>query len=778
MENKKHIPTIDELIELPEPEEEQISPDGKYVTYTVSKPDWEKNERISQIWLVSTTQPEPRQLTFAKTSSTAPRWSPDGKWLTFLSQRESDKFPQIYRLSPFGGEAERLTEVQSGIQKYAWAPEGGAIAFLMTVPETPEEKQRKESYGDYRIEDEDYKRAQLWLYEVENKKTRQLTGGEDLHILDLDWSPDSKKIAFDYWPNPDIKNVTKEKIAIFDLASREITQLTGIGSSTPRWSPDGTQIAFSYQPSHGYYLNNEIHVMPAGGGEARSITNKFDENVMLQDWGPEGIFFGAILRLCVHLFRIDPQSCEYSQLTPDEPGGWAALGVSFSQDYSLAAMGAFDAEHYKEVTILNTSDKTIQRLTNYNDLMVDWEIGVKERLQWESSDGTPIEGVLYKPDSFDPNKKYPLLVVIHGGPTWTSLLGKLAGPESRFYPSIQWIAKDALILEPNYRGSAGYGENFRGLNVRNLGVGDYWDVISGVDALIEKGWVEPDRVGSMGWSQGGYISAFITTYSDRFKAVSVGAGISNWVTYYVNTDIHPFTREYLEATPWEDMEIYQKTSPMTHIKNAKTPTLIQHGDQDFRVPIPNAYELYQGLVDMGVEAKLVVYPGMPHSTRNPCTVRQIMEGNFEWFNRWIWDQEAEDKEQKPVYIAIARGEMADNPGELAAIERFTGAQVQDVYHWAKRDKVDFYIFSGQAGLIVENCPSPLETPELKPENVSETAQHLARLLGNLKDRKLVLYTPVSKENPWVFIHLGCLQVAAGMVEDISIEHIEISDEGW
>jgi dipeptidyl aminopeptidase/acylaminoacyl peptidase len=202
----------------------------------------------------------------------------------------------------------------------------------------------------------------------------------------------------------------------------------------------------------------------------------------------------------------------------------------------------------------------------------------------------------------------------------------------------RFAARGALVLKPNYRGSAGYGAKFRALNVRDLGVGDYADVISGVDHLVGLGLVDRDRVGAMGWSQGGYISAFITTSSDRFKAVSVGAGISNWMTYYVNTDIHPFTRQYLKATPWDDPEIYRKTSPISYLSTARTPTLIQHGELDRRVPIPNAYELYQGLKDRGVPVKLVVYKGFGHGIDKPKQQRAVMEQNEEWFARWIWGE--------------------------------------------------------------------------------------------------------------------------------------------
>jgi len=240
------------------------------------------------------------------------------------------------------------------------------------------------------------------------------------------------------------------------------------------------------------------------------------------------------------------------------------------------------------------------------------------------------------PADFDATRKYPLLVVIHGGPTGVD---RPTMSDDRYYPVERFAAKGAVILKPNYRGSAGYGEKFRALNVRNLGLGDYDDVISGVDMLIGRGMVDKDRVGAMGWSQGGYISAFITCYSDRFKAVSVGAGISDWMTYYVNTDIHAFTRQYLKGTPWDDPEIYRKTSPITYVNRAQTPTLIQHGDQDRRVPPPNAFELFQALQDRKVPAKLVLYKGFGHPINKPKQQRAVMEHNYQWFSKYIWGED-------------------------------------------------------------------------------------------------------------------------------------------
>jgi len=209
-------------------------------------------------------------------------------------------------------------------------------------------------------------------------------------------------------------------------------------------------------------------------------------------------------------------------------------------------------------------------------------------------------------------------------------------PDARYYPSDIWAARGALILKVNYRGSAGYGEKFRKLNMRNLGVGDAWDVLSGIDYLIAKGWVDKNKVACMGWSQGGYISAFLTTSTDRFVAISVGAGISNWSTYYYNTDITPFTINYLGNNPAEDPTIYQKTSPISYIKTAKTPTLIQHGELDRRVPIANAYELRQALEDRGVKVEMVVYKGFGHGITKPKSMRAVMQHNLAWFNHYIW----------------------------------------------------------------------------------------------------------------------------------------------
>jgi dipeptidyl aminopeptidase/acylaminoacyl peptidase len=278
-------------------------------------------------------------------------------------------------------------------------------------------------------------------------------------------------------------------------------------------------------------------------------------------------------------------------------------------------------------------------LTAMSDQIRGLALGTREVISWRSRDGATIEGVLVKPAGWTPNERRPLLVVIHGGPTG---IDRPTLMDTRNYPVDVWAARGALVLKVNYRGSAGYGEAFRRLNERNLGVGDAWDVLSGVDTLINRGWVDSTRMGAMGWSQGGYISAFLTTTTTRFRAISVGAGISDWATYYYNTDITPFTINYLGADPVADAEIYRKTSPISYAMGAKTPTLIQHGELDRRVPIANAYELRQALVDRGVPVEMVVYKGFGHGVTKPREQRAVMEHNFAWFGRWVFGDSTGD----------------------------------------------------------------------------------------------------------------------------------------
>ena len=412
-------------------------------------------------------------------------------------------------------------------------------------------------------------------------------------------------MAFSATHNPLLAYSVEEDIYLLDLAHgntvSKIVALPGPDSS-PMFSPDGKQLAFYTslaQPFY-YYANGHIAVVDIAAvvpktatttADVRDLTPKFDEDVLAIDWGPDGIHFAAQQKTANHLYRLNPSTLEVQRIT--SPDNLLLEEVSVTPDGKALAYIAEDPTHMTELYVSAAKPFVPKKVTDITAQVKDWKLGTVEVVSWKSKDGATIEGILHKPADYDPTRKYPLLVYIHGGPTGTS--EPTLSPDEYAYPVQTFLSKGALILEPNYRGSAGYGAEFRSLNVRNLGVGDMWDVMSGVDYLIDKGIVDSSRMGSMGWSEGGYISAFLTTHTDRFKAISVGAGISDWATYYANTDITPFTPQYLHATPSDDPEVYAKTSPITTIKQAKTPTLIQQGSNDKRVPVPNSFELYRGL---------------------------------------------------------------------------------------------------------------------------------------------------------------------------------------
>ncbi len=593
-------PTIDQLISLKRAGSATISPNGQWVAYTVRDTNWDENAYHTEIWLADAKSGELRQLTsHAKKSSTSPAWSPDSTRLAFATDRDDKR--QIYVIDPRGGEARKLTTVEEGIGGFAWAPDGKSIAFTSTDAKTDADKEREKKFGEFDVIDEGYRMSHLWVFDLATQKARRLTNGA-FTVGQFSWSPDGTQIAFDHRINSANTSGATADISVVAVADARVRPLvTQAGSdSGPVWSPDGSKIAFgSAMTKELSFLNSAIGVVPSAGGRIENLTAAFDEDPSIVRWTPAGIFFSASNRTWSFLYSVDPATRAVKKYAPSDQ--WIGSGFSLTPDGQWAAFSAADASTLGEIYVAPVATTLKPRkLTDMTAQTAKWAKSALDVVSWKSQDGATIEGVLHKPIGFQAGKKYPLLVVIHGGPTGVSR--PTAFSSASIYPIDVWTAKGALVLEPNYRGSAGYGEAFRSLNVRNLGVGDAWDVLSGIDYLIKEGFADPNQVGTMGWSQGGYISAFLTTHdSTRFKAVSVGAGISDWMTYYVNTDITQFTRHYLKATPWDDPEIYAKTSPITYVKNARAPTLIQHG-----------------------------------ATDKPKSSRAVMQHNLEWFDKYIW----------------------------------------------------------------------------------------------------------------------------------------------
>lgn len=660
--HEKRYLTIEEVISLPSINDVKISNDGKNIAFVKKTVDWGDNEYRSRVWIYEKDNKKSYPLTSDKIESTNPLWSPDSKNIAYLSTAEEDnkegKKKQIFIKDVNGYSGVQVTNKKEEISKFKWAPNGKRFYFLAKAPEDEAIKKRKEVYGDFEYVDKEYQCN--WLYyidiqegiqklkesykipkdflkeddtkENDNKNSIecQLIDGEKFHIIDFDVSPDGKKIAFIAVPSPNMEDYQKGDLYILDVdtkAIRKINKKESVKGSI-KFSVDGTKICYTRTiREREYYKNNiddgilEIYdinldkfIQPVPDFDRSIMPIAWIDNGILVEWQDKTNYLVGILK----------DNGELNTLDTNKDG--FTMAFSATKDGKHIAYMKAEPQETFEVYLDN------ERITNQNSVFKDKLKSKKEIISWESSDGLRIEGVLSIPHNFDKLKKYPLLVTVHGGPTWASF--PIHGLD-KIYPIEQFVEKGFLVLEPNYRGSSGYGDDFLKANYKKLGIGDYDDVISGVDMLVEEGFVDKNKVGIMGWSQGGYISAFCATYSDKFKAISVGAGISNWITYYANTDIHQFTRMYLGDNPWDNPEIYKKTSPMTYIKSACTPVMIQHGEEDTRVPVPNAYELYQGLKDMGNETELIIFKGMNHSPNKPGINRAIMEQNFKWFTKHI-----------------------------------------------------------------------------------------------------------------------------------------------
>ena len=642
-----------------------ISPDGKIIVYNMSSTDWANNTYDNELWMVKDGE-APVQLTRTnKNSSGNSAFTPDGKYVSFIADRGDKR--QIYIISVSGGEAIQITKDEDGINNYAWNPDGTKIVYSKTQPKSKKDKTKEERFGAFGVEGEEYQQTHLWLLNFsydsvflagqlpcyasnDTNKTNKspdcislpvakpLTEG-DFNVGGFQWSRDGKQIAFNRQKDPLINSGSTSDIVLIDLATKKMTTVISnpVGDFFNVWSPDGNSFIYSSlidDSVSNFYRNNRLFLYDLTTRSSVEIAKDIDENKSVLDWNKSGLFLGAFEKTRYKLYSVNTKTgaTENIPMALDLPGG-----IAFSKNSDAIAVSGRSYTGLNEIYSWRLK-QPLKQITNSSAQIKDWNTPVNEVIQWKSKDGAEIEGVLLKPKNYDPKKKYPLLVVIHGGPTGIDI------PEptpTYVYPIMQWVEKGALVLRVNYRGSAGYGGKFRALNVRNLGVGDMWDVVSGVEYLNSKNMIDMSKMGCMGWSQGGYISAFLTTNTTMFKAISVGAGISNWITYYVNTDITPFTRQYLQATPWNDMDIYLKTSPMTNINKASTPTLIQHGEFDKRVPIPNAYELYRGLQDRGIPSKLIVYKGFGHGINKPKERLAAIWHNWQWFNQYVFGEKAE-----------------------------------------------------------------------------------------------------------------------------------------
>ena len=629
---------IDDLMAIRNIESARISPGGDRVAFVMSALDLDRNVSDSDIWLVPAAGGAPLRLTRGPGRDDTPRWSPRGDRIAFVSDR--DGRPRLWVIDPKGGEAARLTSFAGGASAPAWSPDGRSIAFLGV---NPPEKAVEDRAGrdEVIVYDRDLPGTQIFLADAGTGEVTAVTDGS-LSVVDYSWSPSGNAIVFAAQPSPRIQDLFKTDIFTVDLRTRTVRPLVereGV-DTFPRWSPDGSLVAFLSTNGRTEWIANwYLCLVPAGGGRPRNITPDFDEFMFSPRWSGDSrrVYIQSPERMQNQLFAVNVDD---GTTRPLLAGDWVWSDFSFSSSGRMAFLGT-DASTPTEVFVSDSGPFQPVRLTFTNPQLEEVALGRQEVIRWKSPDGLEVEGLLLLPPDGKAPGPYPLLTYVHGGPSgrfsrsFSPQIGTPYPVQAESYPLQVLAGRGYAVLMPNPRGSYGYGSRFRMANVKDWGGGDYRDIMSGIDALVERGVADPKRLGVMGRSYGGYMTGWIITQTDRFRAASLGAGMSDLVSFYGQTDIPGYTEYYLGDVPWKALELYNARSPIVHAANIKTPTLILHGEKDFRVPVPQAEELYAALKRNGVPARLIIYPREGHVSTEPKFMLDEMERNLEWFGRWI-----------------------------------------------------------------------------------------------------------------------------------------------
>jgi len=648
--------TVDDLFQIREVSDPQLSPDGQSVAYTVKTLLLKEDKSEERIWSEPTNGGEAIPLTAEGVSSSHPRWSPDGKYLAFLSARNEEK-AQVWLLNRSGGEAQRLTDTPQDVDDFAWSPDSTRLVVILRDASEEElaeahakgkEKDDKEKKPKTRKPwvidrlqfktDEvgylDRRRAHLYLLDLATKNLTQITSGDydDAHPA---WSPDSSLLAFASnrsKPDPDRTYNTDIWVVAANNTDKgaQLTQVTTNpgDDDVPSWSPDGKLITYTTQldPRLFQYATHHVGVSPATGGAAGVLTQSFDRNATEPRFSADGtsIYFIGDDDGTQNLCRV---SANGGQVTRAIAGRFMLYAYSLAKNGDIAAqidMPDRPSEIYSQPA---SSDK-ITRLTKTNDAITSQLKLVKpEYVQFKSKDGTAVHGYLYKPLDYTPGKKYPTILRPHGGPVWAYY--------AEFTHLAQLFAANGYaVLLPNPRGSTGYGENFAKAIFADWGNKDYQDDMAIVDYAIAQGIADPDKLGVGGWSYGGISTDFIIAQTTRFKAAISGAGEANNTSMYGHDQ---YQRDYETelGLPWKDHALYDKLSPFYKVTNITTPTLFMGGNIDWNVPILGGEQMYQAMKSLGRETELVVYHGEYHEFKAPSHLKDRLERYLAWYAHYI-----------------------------------------------------------------------------------------------------------------------------------------------
>jgi dipeptidyl aminopeptidase/acylaminoacyl peptidase len=647
-----------ELVEdLAQVSDVAIRPDGTEVLYRLRVPrkeDEEPGPARFELRVVPSRGGPSRLLVPAHSDPSQPAWSPDGRWVSFVSSRRTDEPKdeepkgRLFLLPTDGGEARAISPRGYEVQNYCWRPDGGAVAVVLTDPEPPERKEASKKGKDWTVVDRDVPARRLWIVDVATGDSKPVTE-KDLVVWEVDWVADGSLLVAAVTDAParvDDEYIRKRLVVVDGSGAAPARLLLPARGKLerPRVSPDGEFVAFlgaldPHDPSAG-----TLHVVPVGGGTARAIAPDSAVNFRSFAWLPGGRIAAVGEEGVRTLLAL--VSVREGRLDRLLEGDLVMLDVSVSKDGTRYAFAASRREHPAEAFVGRIGAKEPPaRLTTSNPILETISLARQKRISWTARDGTTIEGVVLEPVGFEAGRRYPLLVTPHGGPEFASLDGWNAG---YLYLGQVAAAQGWLVLLPNYRGSTGRGEPFARANHGDLGGAEFDDVLDGIASLVNQGIADPDRVAIAGGSYGGYFAAWgATKHTDSFAAAVVFAGISNWTSMSgtsdipeENTRVHWGFESYLDRLP-----LLLERSPIAYAASARTPTLILHGEKDRRVPVGQAYELYTALRLRGVPVELVVYPRAGHGLSERAQRLDAARRILDWLDRYGMKKQKRQEEK-------------------------------------------------------------------------------------------------------------------------------------
>ena len=636
--------TVEDVLALESIGQVAISPDGRWVAFVVTTRNFDEDRNDTDVWLAPSdpTVGAPIRLTTHEGADGSPTWHPDG-WLAFASDRGEER--QVFGIRPDGGEAWAVTDHPTGVNDFDFSPDGRRVGFIANPEATEEDEELGKARGEPIVWDSAYTSQWSRLYtalladrEADEAVQRS---PDNLHVQGFVWGPDSRSVAFSARSSPVLRTFYHSATWVqtdSEEPARQVTFMPG-GDGPVVWSETLGLVVSGSGHELGTYNGQLwrvplIHGEPAG--EPESLTTALDENAGFVAATDRELFVEVTRGTGRGLFRLALEGgTAVGEPTPITDDAHYYSGFSASEDGSTIAFLADDAGSAPQVHVSSTASFVPRSLTDVNAQVRDFQLGEQRVVRWSSrADGEPIEGVLTLPVGYAEGEPVPLVLVIHGGPSGVS--SNRFSPTRGAYPIQVYAGMGFAVLQPNYRGSTGYGERFRGLNRGDISGRDWIDIDSGVDAMIEAGIADPERLAVSGWSFGGHHTYWGITQTDRYRAASAGAGANDLISMYSQTDIPEFYHTYLGPRPWEDWELYEERSAYRRVERVTTPLLIQVGERDERVPAEQSIQFYEAVKQIGkAPTKLVVYPGQPHGVRAPRLYRDLMQRNVEWLRKWV-----------------------------------------------------------------------------------------------------------------------------------------------